>query len=410
MIFYLKIQMICASKGGFSMKTIHSTIPSPTLSYRFSQPLCQIAFFDIETTGLSPRASSLYLIGAMHYDLSRGEWHMIQWFADDYHSEAAMLQNFFDFLEPFSVLYHFNGAHFDIPYLLAKCEKYGITPSEHIRQLFQNDSHHRCTSETTPFFVDILKEIRPFKKRLSLPHANQTFLETWLAIHRDDQYDGGQLIPVYTKYMQAKLLHPDDATALLDLLLLHNHDDMAGMLEVCSIFAFLDALHPDETPQVCHVSCGKQSVSVKFSLQQRVPKPLQLCHTFEEKADSPHLADATLTLQDKTGNLSLPLYHGCLKYFFPSCKDYYYFPEEDTAIHKSVAQFMDASYRKKATAATCYTKKEGSFFPSLIQKPDSGDIPLFYTGYRHKPAYYLLPLEDNALFWGEYLLRELPSF
>jgi uncharacterized protein YprB with RNaseH-like and TPR domain len=392
------------------MKTIHSTIPSPTLSYRFSQPLCQIAFFDIETTGLSPRASSLYLIGAMYYDSSQGKWHMIQWFADDYHSEAAMLQNFFDFLTPFGVLYHFNGAQFDIPYLLAKCEKYGITPSEHVRQLFQNEFHHQCPLETDAFSIDILKEIRPFKKTFSLSHANQTFLETWLAIHRDDQYDGKRLIPVYTKYMQAKLLHPKDATPLLELLLLHNHDDMAGMLVVCSIFAFLDALHPDETPQVCHIDVEEQSVSVTFLLKQRVPKPLQLHHTFKETSDSPRLADAVLTLQDNFGCLSLPLYHGCLKYFFPACKDYYYFPEEDTAIHKSVAQFMDASYRKRATAATCYTKKEGSFFPSLSQKPNSGDIPLFYTGYRHKPAYYLLPVTDDVSFWSEHLLRELPSF
>ena len=49
------------------MKIIQSNIAVPKHSYKFSQPINQIAFFDIETTGLSPKASSLYLIGGMHF-------------------------------------------------------------------------------------------------------------------------------------------------------------------------------------------------------------------------------------------------------------------------------------------------------------------------------------------------------
>ena len=41
----------------------------------------------------------------------------------------------------------------------------------------------------------------------------------------------------------------------------------------------------------------------------------------------------------------------------------YYLPEEDTAIHKSVASFVGSSHRKKATAKTCYTKRSGTFLP-----------------------------------------------
>ena len=61
--------------------------------------------------------------------------------------------------------------------------------------------------------------------------------------------------------------------------------------------------------------------------------------------------------------LVIPVYTGILKFFYDNYKDYYYLPEEDTAIHKSVASFVDSSHRKKATAKTCYTKRSGTFLP-----------------------------------------------
>ena len=83
------------------MKTIKSTMNPPRFSYAFPQKLEDIAFLDIETTGLSPKASSLYLIGGMHYDSSIGRWQIIQWFADDYHSEKELLLAFLEFLDGF---------------------------------------------------------------------------------------------------------------------------------------------------------------------------------------------------------------------------------------------------------------------------------------------------------------------
>ena len=48
---------------------------------------------------------------------------------------------------------------------------------------------------------------------------------------------------------------------------------------------------------------------------------------------------------------------------------------------------MDRDARKKATAATCYTKKRGRFLP----QPEPADVPLFRTGYRSRTAYRELP-------------------
>ena len=50
------------------MKTIHNTLPDPSGRYIFHQPVDQITFFDIETTGLSSKTASIYLIRDKHYN------------------------------------------------------------------------------------------------------------------------------------------------------------------------------------------------------------------------------------------------------------------------------------------------------------------------------------------------------
>lgn len=54
-----------------------------------------------------------------------------------------------------------------------------------------------------------------------------------------------------------------------------------------------------------------------------------------------------------------------LKYFYPDYQNYYYLPEEDMVIHKSIADSVDPSYRKKATKTPVIQKKQESFFPRV---------------------------------------------
>ena len=52
-------------------------------------------FFDIETTGLSPKNSMIYLIGILYFDK---EWHLKQWFLDNAGDEENMLKDFAQFI------------------------------------------------------------------------------------------------------------------------------------------------------------------------------------------------------------------------------------------------------------------------------------------------------------------------
>ena len=78
--------------------------------------------------------------------------------------------------------------------------------------------------------------------------------------------------------------------------------------------------------------------------------------------------------------LSIRVYKGTLKYYYPNYKDYYYLIYEDTAIHKSVGEFVDKDARIKATKETCYTKKDGTFLP----QPADIWVPEFKTSCKDK--------------------------
>ena len=72
-----------------------------------------------------------------------------------------------------------------------------------------------------------------------------------------------------------------------------------------------------------------------------------------------------MSLEKNLLKFRIELYEGELKFFYPNYKDYFYLPLEDTAVHKSVGEFVDKSARVRATAKTCYTRKNGLFVPQF---------------------------------------------
>lgn len=425
------------------MQTIISPIPDPVFSYPFFQDIQKTAFFDIETTGLSPKASSLYLIGMMYFNQEKSHWELCQWFADDYQSEPLLLESFFQKLEQYSYLYHFNGQTFDIPYILKKCEKHSITPSDHCMQIL---------SDTASLFsIDLLKKIRPLKKCLGLTRCNQTSVEKWLGIQREDTFSGGDLIPVYSEYMQKKILNPQKADSLKELLLLHNHDDIAMMLNVCSLLLYADLFDPakcsdilickersdkdlltptpssDQKNDQIHSDLPKNgyqlwqtdtTVTLTFLLSVTFPKKVSMSVCYPKSNALSLQQPANLLINNDQLILTIPVITDSLKFFFPNYKEYYYLIKEDMAIHKSVAEFVDPAFRKKATKATCYTHQNGLFIPSLAVKKKTKKeespkdfSPLFQKEYQDKLAFFRLPEEkETDAFWRSLLLHELPFF
>lgn len=402
------------------MKTITNRISFDIQPNLFPVPLEEILFFDIETTGLSPRASSLYLIGTVSYDADGRSFHMTQWFADSADSEREILAAFLAQLENYRCLYHFNGRTFDIPYIMQKCHKYGLSLTKHSNGLLSDTD--------SVMSVDMMKLLRPLKKLFSLSHATQKDWERWLGIMREDKYSGGELIQVYSQYRQDLVLHPEQAQEKESLLLLHNHDDLLGMLSVADLLSYRYIFTRRGEPaakltdvKIQNPDTIQDHLVLSFRLPLSVPRKITLTKNYPlAESDSARRADkslilpnCSLTLADDSGTFCLPVRQGEYKYFIPDYKNYYYLPQEDTAVHRSIAEFVDKEYRKKATAATCFIRQNGLFIPTLTARSKSDPIQSFRLEHKDRQCYYALPEEvcDETTEWlADYISAQLACF
>ncbi|OON85316.1 hypothetical protein BXO88_13110 [Oribacterium sp. C9] len=321
-----------------------------------------IMFFDIETTGLSVWKSGLYLIGLLTYD---DGWKLIQYFCEDVSDEVTVLSNFFTLLSTKKVLISFNGDGFDIPFLTHMVEQYELPFS------FDNVSS-----------FDIFKKIRPLKKLLELPNLKLKTCEKFLGIYREDQFSGGELINVYFDWQQ----NPTEEK--LNCLLLHNAEDIENMPNVLPILSYIYALTGDfslKSQELVDLpSTGKKVFSLTYSCLS-VPIPLDI-----------KLDNWFINITESELNLCAALYEGELKFFYPDYQNYYYLPMEDKAIHKSVAEFVDRKYRKKACAKNCYQKVNGLFLP----EPEPIFSPTLLKEYKDKLLYAKF---DEGLFCDDTL-------
>lgn len=319
-----------------------------------------LLLFDIETTGFSPDITSIYLIGCCYYKNESG-WQMIQWFADDYISEQVMLETFIEFAKDFKVLVHFNGSGFDIPYIQKKLAHYEMEFD------FERFLH-----------IDLYKKIFPYKKVFGLSNLKQKTIEQFLGLPRDDSFSGGELIQVYVNYMKHKFSHSNEMEEDFQKLLLHNEEDVTNLVQLTEILAYCDLF--EEEHEVDGFVVNEQTLEITLRLRNAIQNDIR-CETH----------GILLHASGSFAMLQIPLFYGELKYFYPNYKDYYYLTLEDMAIHKSVAEFVDKEYRVKAKAATCYTRKVGTYIPQF-----SGNLePSFRIEHKDKVSY--IEISENFL-------------
>ncbi|NLL73365.1 MAG: ribonuclease H-like domain-containing protein [Clostridiales bacterium] len=305
----------------------------------------KIAFFDIETTGFAAKTSYLYLIGCIYRKDS--SLHLIQWFAEDIKEESKLIINFFEFIKDYDLLIHYNGTGFDIPYLLSKCSMLKLDYSfENIQSL------------------DIYKKISSIKKIFRLKNFKQKTIEAFLKINRLDTFSGGELIEVYQNYVgkrQLEILKESNNTKssndqntetdyLLHLLLQHNQDDIKGLVEICPILYYTHIFDKPFSILQAGIDEGQLLVNIRYDIHL----PIRVSFGND---------NIYIKAYGDTVSISIKIFEGELKFFYDNYKDYYYLPDEDQAIHKSLAIFMDKEYRVKAKPSNSYTKKQGLFVP-----------------------------------------------
>ena len=333
----------------------------------------RILFLDIETTGLSPSHSFIYLIGCSYF--KDGSWVCEQWFAQKADEEADILKAFLNLSANYQTFIHFNGNQFDLPFIKKRCEQLNISCSF-------NDING----------VDIYKRIYPYRFFLKLSNCKQKTIEGFLGIDRKDTKSGGELISIYHDYCHSIENEQPDENAL-SLLLLHNYDDIIGMLNLLTILNYSDLFTvPIHVTKVqSNVYSDINGVSKK-ELLLSLSLPLKLLKPISFRAN-----DCYFSAKENTGIIKVPVYQEELKYFYEGYQNYYYLPEEDTAIHKSVAVYVDRTFREQATASTCYTRKFSNFLPQW----DYLFEPFFKRAYKSANLFFELTEElktDRSAF------------
>ncbi len=351
----------------------------------------EILFIDIETTGLSPKDSEIYMIGAAFYD--GAGWQIRQLFAENPSQEEEILSAFSDFCRHYKVMIHYNGDRFDIPFLQTRYEKHKLTdPLTNIKS------------------VDLYKKIKPYKKLLGLADCKQKTIETFLGINRDDQYGGGELIIAYDDYVTTA------DSALLDVLLLHNFEDVKGLMDLLPILkyeTFFDlfrnlpkisvrtdeeikeadyvAANPDSDQNEQSFLLPARAVKVQANMYKdmdgvekkevymKLSLPISLPSPISGNGDGCYFR-----VKEDEAVVRVPLIEEELKYFYANYKDYYYLPQEDMAIHKNLAEFVDKDFKEKAKPENCYTKKEGQY----LMEWDLVFSPFFKKDYEDKNLYF----------------------
>ena len=392
-----------------------------------------ILFFDIETTGLSARSTGLYLIGVLTYD--HDHWTLLQFFCEDVADEPTVLQAFFDLLRQKKILISYNGDGFDIPFLRHMVEQFSLP-----------------YSFDTVVSFDLFKKFRPLKRLLNLPDLKLKSCERFLGIDREDRFTGGELIEVYFEWQKTKnpalidtlLLHnAEDIANLPNLLPMLNY---SALLHSDFCLCAHELLPQDRrfteenktavngrashTPGIAHTSTPRTTPlhPGERSEQRNTTPLLHLSFTtvlssmptsddvpgendvHEEQDDRgqhrpnpeavtlPQPMDAhgdfwAIHAEGSRVELYVQLFEGERKLFFADYQNYYYLPAEDQVIHKSLAEFVDRSARKKACAKNCYQRVYGCFLPEIC--------PVFTPGLQAAYRDKLLYARYTDAFWDD---------
>ena len=173
------------------------------------------AAFDIETTGLSPRNSSVILTGFC--SCADGVCETVQFFAESLSEEAEVLEETLKYLSGFDFVVTYNGKRFDTPFTLQRAQKNDLDPS---------------LIKSYPYDLDLYPLVRRFSDIGSFtPNLKQKTLENFMGLWsgRADEIDGGESVRLYYDYLTCR------EQWMKDKIILHNHDDVVQLYQLLSV-------------------------------------------------------------------------------------------------------------------------------------------------------------------------------
>lgn len=321
------------------MIVIEKTFPRPDM-YPLESMTKNLppVLFDIETTGLSAANAVIYLIGAM--EIKRDRLCFIQWFAEKPTEEKEVLEAFLTRLPDHACLISFNGRSFDVPFMCKKCKQYDIP----------------CRLPQMPS-VDLYRSFRPLNTFFDLNSRKLKAYEIFIGLEREDEYTGLELIDVYREYVGRARFDAEERERLKALLLLHNEEDITDMVPVTGLLSYLDLL--EGNIKDCSITRADGALKLEIELFSDLPVSCE-----KDIALKPGMDTVRLSATSNRAEIIIPTIKARLRHYFEDYKNYYFLPDEDFAIHKSIAGSVESSHREQARKDTAYTWAEGEFIPA----------------------------------------------
>lgn len=284
-------------------------------------------FLDIETTGLSRLYESVYLVGILYAD---GDGPVLeQLLADDRMEEDELLEAAFDRLKEADLVITYNGESFDLPFMRERARKLRL--------------------DCIPDFVadgrslDLFRLYRGYQHFFGWRDCKLKTVEQFVGVERRDEFSGAELIAVYEEYARTQ----DEN--LQHSLLLHNFEDVKNLPALFAPELFLEKLRN------ARVEGGAfEHGDLVLSLSEPAERSLTLNGTYLIET----------VAGDRRVTLSAPLTEDVLRYYLDNYKDYYFLPESSELVHKSLADGIPSSEKRKAAREECYLSKGGVFFPA----------------------------------------------
>lgn len=368
----------------------------------------QILIYDIDTTSFEAANGCIFLIGLMYWQ--NDQLTFTQFFSESIDEEALIIEKFFDMAENYAMLLSYKGESFDIPYI-----------GKRLYALKQNALYSRFVALRSRS-VDIASEIMSVKTSLGFSSTKLDYLRKKCGQKVPERVSGENISKFYVEHIAASKLRK-----LLETTGKAKNCNMIGNYNPKPVIDDLAHIKPDSGDRFLTdiLYRNKENIeSVVYLL--RLARIFSMRKgRFNVKVDNisdTGTAETGITYNydtvrfdisagDHRLNIPVNIVTLSLKQFYPNYKDYFYFPAEDMAVHKSIAEFAASGSKKKATAKTAYRNVSGRFIhiPLFFAKSESNKDSSFYkTDYESEE--YFLPADEISNIKETEKIKELAYY
>ena len=368
----------------------------------------QILIYDIDTTSFEAANGCIFLIGVMYYQDEQLKF--TQFFSESIEEEAQIIENFFDIAENYNILLSYKGESFDIPFI-----------GKRLYTLKQNALYNRFVSLRSRS-VDIANEIMSVKAALGFSSTKLDYLRKKCGQKVPERINGENISKFYVEHIAAnklrKLLETTKRAQNCNMIGSYNPkpvlDDLAHIKPDSGDRFLTDILYRNKEniesvvylmrlARIFSIRKGRFNVTIGIGSFDSSEES-DIINNFDTISFFVTADDFKLCIPAATVSLSL-------KQFYPNYRDYYYFPAEDMAVHKSIAEFAAAGSKKKATAKTAYRNVSGSFIriPLAFAKSETNKNSSLYKTDFESCEYYF-PVDEISGIKDTEKIKELAYY